>query len=648
MNTHTRTPDPTGSPSPHGAPDSASSHDSTPSAEPGLGQTPSRVDRSILEPTVAEHDSPSPATGSPRTVGKYVILDEVQAGGMGVVYQARDPELNRTVALKMIKAGHLATAEEVARFRLEAQAAARLDHPHIVPVYEIGQHEGCLYFTMAFAAGGSLAQHQGRFVADPRAAVALLEKVARAVHCAHRRNILHRDLKPANILLDEHGNPWVSDFGLAKLVDASLDLTQPGQAIGTPAYMAPEQASGATDRLSPRTDVWALGVILYELLTGQRPFTGKTREERVRQVLTADPPPPRAGGRPLDRGLEAVVLKCLEKAPSRRYASAEDLADDLGRWLRGEPVLARPPSWPVRTWRTARRWRPLAVRLAVAAALLALLALAWRGWSLSRPQEEPEDPRQQEALRTLLDRMHQGKPLTLIPDSGGPAWSRWQPRRGDARTSLDRDGVFRVEAGKQVALLELLPDAPRRYVLRARVQHCDSRPSGEVGIYFAHGKVGAKGGTVHWLFRLAFNDRVLAGVQANPGGPLENEVRLTLPLFWDRAGTFRQHLPDSCSAGRFVPAGEAGPMPWRQLTVKVTPEWIWTSWEGKNLQACNPNDALDFASRTLANEVVKTEGRPAEWAITDADLAPGKGIGLYVDQGAAAFQSVEIEPLPQE
>jgi serine/threonine-protein kinase len=575
-------------------------------------------------------------------VGRYLILNEVQAGGMGVVYRARDTDLNRIVALKMVKAGPLATAEEVVRFHREAEAAARLEHPNIVPVYDIGRHEGCLYFTMAFAGGGTLAEHQGRFVADPRAAVALLEKVAGAVHHAHQRRVLHRDLKPANILFDDHGSPWVSDFGLAKLADAGLDLTQTGQPVGTPAYMAPEQAGAQAGRVSAPTDVWALGVILYELVTGRRPFTGSTRDERLRQILTADPPRPRAVRRSLDRGLETVILKCLEKDPSRRYGSAEALAEDLGRWLRGEPVLARPQPWPARAWRAARPWHRPALRLGGAGVLLALLALTWKGLSPSGPPDEPEDPAQRQSLQEKLQQLHDGQAVTLIGDSGPPVWSRWQPHRLDARRIYGTDQVFRVAAWKQPGMLELLPETPPRYVLRARVQHCESMPLGQVGIYFAHARSRNADGATHCFFRVAFNDRV---VSPTPAGSV---VSLTLPLDLERGGQLIPHLDTDCKAKQlFTPAGNAEPMPWRRLAVEVTPEKIRTFWDGTELPPCNRKDALRWASVLLANTVVHPKAGPPP-PVPDTDLVLGEGLGLYVDKGVAAFQSVVIEPLPEK
>jgi predicted Ser/Thr protein kinase len=311
--------------------------------------------------------------------GRYRVFEVLGKGGMGVVYRALDTALGRVVALKMIRAGALARPEDVERFSREARVTAKLRHPHIVGLYDIDACQGEHYLTMEFVAGGSLSHHRQRLADDPARAAGLVEKVARGVHHAHANGILHRDLKPGNILLDEHDEPRVSDFGLAKVLDAGPELTRSGGHVGTPVYMAPEQVGGRRGDVSPRTDVWALGVLLYELLTGRPPFAGDSGTEVMQQILTGEPIRPRALRRGLSRDLETVVLKCLEKDPARRHASAQALADDLRRFLGGEPVLARPASWPRRAWRAARR---RASRF-VAAAVLLLVALAGVGWVLA-------------------------------------------------------------------------------------------------------------------------------------------------------------------------------------------------------------------------------------------------------------------------
>jgi hypothetical protein len=287
-----------------------------------------------------------------RYFGDYELLEEVARGGMGIVYKARQVSLNRLVALKMILAGSFASGRDIQRFRTEAESAANLDHPHIVPIHEVGEHDGQQYYSMKFVEGTALAGHPR---GDLRAEVAGLVDVARAVHHAHQRGVLHRDLKPSNVLVDARGTRLVADFGLAKrLASGEGSFIETGQVLGTPKYMAPEQAAGRKD-LTVVADVYSLGVILYERLTGQTPFTGDNALTLLRQARESEPPRPSSIQPNLDRDLETVVLKCLEKEPGRRYTSAEALADDLNRWLRAEPIQARPVGQAERFVRWCKR-----------------------------------------------------------------------------------------------------------------------------------------------------------------------------------------------------------------------------------------------------------------------------------------------------
>jgi Flp pilus assembly protein TadD len=292
----------------------------------------------------------------PARVGEYDLLDEIARGGMGVVYRARHRQLGRVVALKMILAGQFASTADVQRFLVEAEAAAQLDHPGIVPIYEIGEHQGQRFFAMKLVEGGSLADQFATLRSDVRAGVSLLARVAHAVQHAHERGILHRDLKPANILLDADGSPLVTDFGLAKHLagpgqPGSGPLTQSGAIVGTPSYMAPEQA-GSTRQVTTAADVYALGAILYELLTGQPPHVGPSAMDIVVRLLSGEVTAPRELNPRVNHDLEAICLKCLAAIPSQRYASAAALAADLEHWLAGEPISLRASALPtlIRSW----------------------------------------------------------------------------------------------------------------------------------------------------------------------------------------------------------------------------------------------------------------------------------------------------------
>ncbi|HQR05854.1 MAG TPA: protein kinase [Gemmatales bacterium] len=313
-----------------------------------------------------------------RYFGDYELLDEIARGGMGVVFKARQVTLHRIVALKMILSGQLAGPSDVQRFHAEAEAAANLDHPNIVPIYEIGVHEGQHYFSMKLIEGGNLSQAKESrqkllgTKENQRWAASLLTTVARAVHHAHQRGILHRDLKPGNILIDAAREPHVTDFGLAKKVEGGSDFTHTGVIVGTPAYMPPEQARAAKV-LTTGADVYSLGAILYELLTGQPPFKAATPLDTILAVLEKEPAPPQSINQELDIDLQTICLKCLNKEPSKRYESALSLAEDLERWIRGEPISARPVGSIERAWRWCKR-KPALAGMAVLAILALIVA----------------------------------------------------------------------------------------------------------------------------------------------------------------------------------------------------------------------------------------------------------------------------------
>ena len=313
--------------------------------------------------------------------GDYELLEVIGRGGQGVVYRARQKSLNRTVALKIIALGHWATDAHLKRFRREAEAAASLDHSGIVPIYEVGERDGSCYFSMKLVEGGQLDEVVAREPMPIRSAVELVIKVARTVYFAHEHGILHRDIKPGNILLDRNCEPHLTDFGLARLVESESTVTRTLEVLGTPSYMAPEQAIGNNSALAAGTDVYGLGAVLYQLLTAHPPFAGGTTYETIKLLLDTEPRQPRLWNPKIDRDLSTICLKCLEKDPKRRYSSALALAEDLERWLKHEPILARRTGIVGRSWKWVQR-NPTSALLA--ASLVALAAAA--GWIISKSE----------------------------------------------------------------------------------------------------------------------------------------------------------------------------------------------------------------------------------------------------------------------
>lgn len=354
-------------------------------------------------------------SASPATLGDFELLEKIAEGGMGVVYKAKQKGLNRVVALKMIRSGQLADDEEVQRFHREAAAAGKLDHPGIVPIYQVGEDEGQHFFAMAYVRGQSLAEIIREQRLAPRRAAEYVRKVALAVQFAHRHGIIHRDIKPGNVLVDEHDEPKVTDFGLAKEVDSEHSLTTSGQIVGTISYMPPEQASGTLSRVSTWSDVYSLGALLYALLTQQPPFQAANPLDVLVKVLSDSPVPPskvgfekwkwfqrqdessdsgssswRGSKIPLD--LDTICLKCLEKEPAKRYASAEALADDLQRFLDGEPIEARRVRLVERTVRWCQRRKALSAAIALAASIAVVTPfIVAKGRGLSEDLQDQQD-----------------------------------------------------------------------------------------------------------------------------------------------------------------------------------------------------------------------------------------------------------------
>jgi serine/threonine-protein kinase len=319
--------------------------------------------------------------GRPQIPG-YEIGEILGRGGVGVVYQARHLKLNRPVAIKMLLSGLYASETEQKRFLREAESIASVRHENLVRVYDVGDAQGCLYFTMELIDGGTLAHELGGMPLHPAKAAVFLKAVAEAIEVAHSMGIVHRDLKPSNILLTEDGTPKISDFGLARRYEEQPDITRSGDRIGTPSYMAPEQAAGRHNEVGPLADLYSLGAILYEMLTGRPPFRADTAADTQQQLLGEEPARPSRLNTKIPRDLETICLKCLQKDPSRRYSSATALAEDLGRFLDDEPIKARPVGAIERAMKWTRR-HPSQAALMIAGVLLAVLMIGGAGWLIS-------------------------------------------------------------------------------------------------------------------------------------------------------------------------------------------------------------------------------------------------------------------------
>jgi len=598
---------------------SSFSHRATPFMLPGHEEEPT------TSPTNADiaGSTAEPALEAPLPpFGRFELLARVAQGGMGIVYRARDTGLNRIVALKVMRSGDLAGPDEILRFQREAQAGGTVFHPNIVPIFEVGQHSGQPYFTMPFVAGGSLRNHLARLGNDPTTSVALMIKIARGVQHAHDQGILHRDLKPSNILLGDNGEPLVADFGLAKLADSSLDLTQPGQQLGTPAYMAPEQVAGQVDRISSRTDVWALGVILYEMLTGKLPFCGGTKEEVFRAVLRDEPPALRSLVRTLDRSLETIVLKCLEKEPKVCCKSAGELADDLQQWLAGKRIR---PTGLFKTLRRTCRRHPVLSRSLVLAGVTAIFLLALLPW-VFRP-----DP-----MKVTADRLASGEAVTFIGENGRPLAYRFSTGEDSGRVSLSHDNHFSVDSWK-LSLVELVQNPCRSFFFQVTMRHDQSDYNARVGLYLFHQQQDGARGRLDFLYQFTFNDlKDPADLikMNNPKFQGKGTHATLQPLFHlDAPGDPEVYLPALTSSQHPLAPGK-----WRTLKVEVTPQKVRGFWDGQSIGE-------------LEWERIESETTRLNPAITKLgaqsfmDPRKGSGLGLLVQRGAASFKNVVVQPL---
>ena len=443
----------------------------------------------------------NPGTAKMGSFGSYELLEEIAHGGMGIVYKARQGSLNRMVALKMVLGGKFAGQAELKRFQGEAEAIAELDHPNIVPIYEVGEHEGQPYFSMKLIAGGSLSTRLAKSPLSNRVGATLLATAARAVHYAHQHGILHRDIKPANILIDASGQPHLTDFGLAKNLKGDSSLTLSGAVMGTPAYMAPEQAAGKNRQVTGAADVYSLGAILYQILAGRPPFQADTPLETLRKVTDEEPKRPSSINIGADADLEIICLKCLEKAPHRRYASAEQLAEDLERWLRDEPIRARPVTPLERSWKWIKRRPAFAAMGGVT-----LLALTFAIVSVSQPKPPPSPP----------------------PPSSAPRGGLWVTSSASDGDGSLRDLISKAEPGATVRFADALSGQTIRLTHGELVIDKDLAIVGP-----GRNQLTISGNRLSRVFHLRSNSVVtLTGVTVAEG-------RMTSRVDTDRGGGFR-------------------------------------------------------------------------------------------------------------
>jgi serine/threonine protein kinase len=580
-------------------------------------------------PTVAEADrpgrpsKPSPHQAGRHTLGPYELFERIGRGAMGNVYRARQgPPLNRIVALKMLRSDD---DFEIQTFEKEIEVARRLRHPNLLPIYDAGQSEGEYYYTMPLALGGSLEKRLRQKRPDPRWTAEVMEKVARAVHYAHQQNVLHRDLKPANILLDERDEPLVADFGLAKLLDLTLGHTRSGQMLGSVPYMSPEQARGQSANVTPAADVWALGVILYEMLTGRRPFQGDNQSEVLTRIQKFEPFRPSQLEVDVPPDLEAICLRCLEKDLAWRYDSAEELADDLASWRNGQPLKKPQGEW----FRNLIRSMKNLVTPRAGAGVLGCMILMSSLGLMVLPSASTISP----DTAILVEEAHSSftHPLVLFPRKDGLPWSKNIVGTDPRKKSTDRSQNLKLETFA-LSVLEILPPNPRRKAGRLVIEmrQCDGDELSLVGAYVGRRRNAHPLGAFHSMIEATYDDMM------EP-----NDFHLTLEA---RCVTDRREMTS-------VP--HRAQMPLRLAMRAVDPRDDNSYWRtlicdfGSEGMVVSIQDGIkeQYSANDLDAAFTRIQRRNRDLAGTHLMYDPSGGIGIYIYKASLEVRRIEFIPL---
>ncbi|MBI3410083.1 MAG: serine/threonine protein kinase [Planctomycetes bacterium] len=576
--------------------------------------------------------TPSALFGQVLLFERYETLGPPIGGGMGLVFKVRDTKLGRIVALKTMKSALLAQPAEVERFLREARAVAQLEHPNIIKLHEYGEHRGEPYFTMEYLEGGSLTSRLAEYTKkDPKELAALMEKVARAVGFAHSKDVIHRDLKPGNILLDQIGEPRVSDFGLAKFLKDGDDINRADQVLGTWYYMSPEQTAGNRDTLTPASDVWSLGVIFYELLTGKKPFNGETKKQITNEVCKKEPLPPSYYRRGLDAGLEAIIEKCVAKDLSKRLEDANEFADQLERWRQGDGISSR--GWWKRQVHVAKRHKALA-----AVVLLAVLLTFLGGYYAVQPSDT------ERWTRYVQGELRAGRSVTLVGETGGPKWMRWE--------GGDMVDLPKVEPGEPFAvpcwglgLLELVPNTGMEaYRLRGEVRQIEAARYRHVGLYFGRHRYATAKGWANVYLTMNFCD----SSPLNPKNPEKNLVMILGEMLRE-PGPLEPSPFYKATPASYRPQ-IATPKPWRPLAFEVLPDCLRVFWDHKLIHEISWQDLDRDSNRGLSNRIAIGGGDRDELKSISLHFGPlrSEGLGLFVSGSNATFRNVVLEPISQE